>query len=123
VIDLSAHIPRNALYHNTNMIRVNVLYPRKEGAPFNWDYYIGTHMPLVSRRLGGALLDVSVEQGVAGGAPGTPPAFIAMAHLTFQSAAAFEAAFTPHAAEIMGDIPNYTTIEPLIQISDVKIGS
>jgi hypothetical protein len=27
----------------------------------------------------------------------------------------------PHAAAIMGDVPNYTDIEPVIQISEVKL--
>ena len=27
---------------------------------------------------------------------------------------------TPHAKEIMGDIPNFTKIQPTIQISEVK---
>ena len=104
------------------MIRVNVLYPRKDGARFDWAYYIGTHMPMVGRKLGAALMSVSVEQGVAGGSPGSPPAFVAMAHLGFESVAAFQAAFTPHAAEILADIPKYTSIEPIIQISEVKVG-
>jgi uncharacterized protein (TIGR02118 family) len=105
------------------MIRVNVLYPRKDGARFDWSYYIGTHMPLVGRKLGAALMSVSVEQGVAGGSPGSAPTFVAMAHLTFESVPAFQAAFTPHAAEIMADISKYTSIEPIIQISEVKVGA
>ena len=32
-----------------------------------------------------------------------------------------QAAFGPVAAEILGDIPNYTDIEPLTQISDVRV--
>ena len=104
------------------MIRVNVLYPRKGDARFDWAYYTGTHIPMVGRKLGATLRSVSVEQGVAGGSPGSPPAFVAMAHLSFESVPAFQAAFTPHAAEIMGDIPNYTSIEPIIQISEVKVG-
>src|SRR5436309_4945765 len=79
-------------------------------------------MPMVGRKLGAALMSVSVEQGVAGGSPESPPAFVALAHLGFESVPAFQAAFTPHAAEIMGDIPNYTSIEPIIQISEVKVG-
>lgn len=102
------------------MIRVSVLYPKKEGARFDWTYYLGTHMPLVQTRLGSALKSVSVEQGIAGGAPGSPATFVALAHLGFESIAAFETAFGPHAAEFMADIPNYTPIEPIIQISEVK---
>ncbi len=105
------------------MIRVSVLYPRKEGARFDWAYYTGTHMPLVQRRLGVALKGVWVEQGVTGGTPDSPPSFIAMAHLSFDSVPAFQAAFGPNATEIMADIPNYTSIEPIIQINDVKLAS
>jgi uncharacterized protein (TIGR02118 family) len=43
-----------------------------------------------------------------------------MAHLSFESVEAFQAAFGPHAEAIMGDIPNYTDISPAIQISTVK---
>jgi len=44
-----------------------------------------------------------------------------MGHIYCESAEAFQAAFAPHAQGIMGDIPNYTDIEPTIQISEVKI--
>lgn len=103
------------------MIRVSVLYPRKEGARFDWAYYLGTHVPLVGRKLGSAVKALSIEQGLGGAAPDSPPAFVAAAHLTFESVPAFQAAFAPHADEIMADIPRYTSIEPLIQISEVKI--
>jgi uncharacterized protein (TIGR02118 family) len=66
---------------------------------------------------------LSIEQGVTGGTPGSPAPFVAIAHLTFDSVPAFEAAFGPHAEEIMADIPKYTSIEPVIQISEVQIGS
>jgi uncharacterized protein (TIGR02118 family) len=102
------------------MIRVNVMYPRKEGARFDWSYYLSNHIPMVGRKLGAAIKGLSVEQGVAGGSPGTPPLYVAMAHMTFDSAEAFQSAFAPHATEIMADIPKYTSIEPVIQISDVK---
>jgi uncharacterized protein (TIGR02118 family) len=35
---------------------------------------------------------------------------------------AFNAAFGPHAKEIMGDIVNYTDISPVIQFSEVVVG-
>ena len=34
---------------------------------------------------------------------------------------AFQTAFGPHAGALMEDIPNYTDIQPTIQISEVKI--
>lgn len=105
------------------MIRLSVLYPRTEGARFDWAYYLGKHVPLVNARLGAALRGVSIEQGLGGDGPGKPPAFVACAHLTFDSVAAMEAAFLPHEAEIVADIAKYTSIAPVIQISEVKVSA
>jgi uncharacterized protein (TIGR02118 family) len=103
------------------MIKVSVLYPNKPGAKFDMEYYCAKHMPMVQQKLGAACKSVAVEEGIAGAAPGAPAAFIAMGHLYCDSVEAFLAAFGPHAQEIMGDIPNYTDIEPTLQISDVKL--
>jgi uncharacterized protein (TIGR02118 family) len=103
------------------MIKVSVLYPHSPSAGFDMTYYLEKHMPMVGQKLGAACKKMAVEQGLAGGAPGAPPTYVAMGHLFFDSAEAFQAAFAPHAAAIMGDIPNYTTIQPIIQISEVKL--
>lgn len=103
------------------MIKVSVLYPYKEGVGFDMGYYLDSHIPMVRNKLGAACKGAAVEQGLAGGAPGTPPAYVAMGHLFFESVEAFQAAFAPHATAIMGDIPNYTALQPVIQISDVKL--
>jgi uncharacterized protein (TIGR02118 family) len=103
------------------MIKVSVLYPNRPGAKFDMAYYCEKHIPMVQQKLGAACTRVAVDQGIGGAAPGAPAAFVAMGHLYCDSVEAFQAAFAPHAQEIMGDIPNYTDIEPTIQISDVKI--
>jgi len=105
------------------MIRVSVLYPHKEGARFDWAYYTAAHVQLIERTLRPALKALSIEQGLAGGPPGSPAPFVAIAHLTFDSVPAFQAAFGPHAQEIMADVLKYTTIQPILQISEVKLGS
>lgn len=103
------------------MIKVSVLYPGGEFTKFDMDYYCNSHIPMVKQKLGAACKSVAVEQGLGGGAPGAPPTYAAMGHLYFDSVAEFQAAFGPHAEAIMADIPNYTNIQPIIQISDVKI--
>lgn len=103
------------------MIKVSVFYSNTEGSKFDMNYYCNSHIPMVRQKLGAACKGASVEQGVAGATPGSPPAFVAMGHLYFDSAEAFQTAFGPHAEAIMADIPNYTDIQPTIQISDVKI--
>jgi uncharacterized protein (TIGR02118 family) len=103
------------------MIKVSVFYPNQEGSKFNMDYYCNSHMPMVRQKLGAACKGVAVEQGIAGATQGSRPAFIAMGHLYFDSVEAFQTAFGPQAAAIMADIPNYTDIQPTLQISDVKM--
>jgi uncharacterized protein (TIGR02118 family) len=44
-----------------------------------------------------------------------------MGHLYFDSVAECQAAFAPHAEAIMADITNYTNVQPVIQISEVKM--
>lgn len=103
------------------MITVNILYPNKPGSRFDFYYYLEKHMPLSLEKLGGALRGASVEQGITGVPQGTPAPYIAQCHLRFDSAEAFLTAFMPHAELLQGDMKNYTDIEPVIQISEVRI--
>lgn len=103
------------------MIKVSVLYPAGNGHTFDMGYYLGTHMPMVRAKLGAALKGTAVDQGVSGDAPGTPPAFLAIGHLMFDSAESFRQAFEPHAQAILGDIPNYTNTQPTVQVSEVRL--
>jgi uncharacterized protein (TIGR02118 family) len=103
------------------MIKVSVLYPASDTAKFDIDYYCKSHMPMVQEKLGAVCRSVAVEQGLAGGAAGAPPTYVAMGHLYFDTVAEFQDALAPHAGEIMGDIPNFTNVQPVIQISEVKM--
>jgi len=103
------------------MVKISILYPNK--GHFDMRYYLDTHMPrsiaLLSQ--GKGYRGVSVERGLGGAAPGSAPAFVAMCHYLFDTAEDFMAAFMPHAAELQGDMPNYTDIETVIQVSEVAI--
>jgi uncharacterized protein (TIGR02118 family) len=103
------------------MIRVSVFYPNGAGHKFDMTYYCEKHIPMVQRLLGSALKGTSVEQGIAGGAPGAPATYMAMGHLQFDSIESFQASFGPHMTQITGDIPNYTNAQPILQISEVKL--
>ena len=103
------------------MIRVSVLYPNAAGARLDMAYYVNRHMPMVRETLGAALKGVNVEEGLSGAEPGSPPTYLAMCHLLFDSVEAFQAAFVQHGPAILSDIPNYTNTQPTMQISQVKI--
>ena len=82
-------------------------------------YCCNKHIPMIKEKLSAACKQMDIDQGLAGAQPGTKPAFVAMAHQLFDSVDAFQKAFGPHAATIMGVVPNYTDIQPIIQISNV----
>jgi len=101
------------------MVRITVLYPNEAGKTFDYDYYVNKHMKLVRDRLGSAIVRTEVDKGVAGGAPGAPAPYVALGHVYCNSIADFQKGMGQHGKEIMGDIPNYTNIQPQIQISEV----
>lgn len=92
-----------------------------EGQRFDMEYYQNMHLPMVRQKLGVVLKGIGLEQGLGGVEPGSPPIYIAMSHLYFDSVEAFQTAFGPNAESILEDVPNYTDIQPKIQISEVKI--
>jgi len=107
------------------MTKISILYPNNKGSRFDMRYYIDTHMPLSIKLLSvhPAFKGVSVERGISGVEPGTDAAFVAMCHFLFDSVEDFMAAFLPHAATLQGDIPNYTDVQPVIQVNEVLISS
>lgn len=101
------------------MIKLSVLYPVGDGKHFDLEYYCNNHMPLVAKTLGDILKHASYDKGLAGGTPNSPASFVAMANLYFDSMEAFGQAFAASGPALMGDLPNFTNIEPVVQISEV----
>ena len=103
------------------MINVTVFYPNTAGKTFDLTYYCDQHIPLVRQKLGAACKSVRVEAGLSGVAPGSPAAYTTICHLFFDSVEAFQAVFAPNAQALIDDIPNFTDIQPIMQLSDVKM--
>ena len=105
------------------MIKVSILYPHIPGARFDFDYYISKHMPrsieLLSAHPG--FRRVTVERGLSGPQPDSPPAYVAACFYTFDSMESFLTAFMPHAEELQGDIKRYTDIPAQIQFNKIHI--
>jgi uncharacterized protein (TIGR02118 family) len=104
------------------MIKVSVMYPNTPGARFDHSYYRDKHMPLVQRLMGESCKRYTIDKGLAGGTPGSSATYVAMCHLYCDSVEAFQAGFGPHMNQIMADIPNYTDLSPVLQISEVIVG-
>ncbi len=105
------------------MTKISILYPNSRGSRFDMAYYVEKHMPVSIELLSAhsGFKGVSVEHGLSGAEPGTDAAFIAMCHFLFDSVEDFMAAFLPHAAQLQADVPKYTDVQPVIQVSEVLI--
>ncbi|MBM3942693.1 MAG: EthD family reductase [SAR202 cluster bacterium] len=102
------------------MIKVTVAYPNQPGKKFDWDYYTSKHVPMVAQRCKPfGLIGSEVDKGISAPDPKAPAPFVAIAHLYFRTVDGVHEGFKTHGREIMGDIKNYTDIQPTIQISEV----
>lgn len=103
------------------MIEVSALYPNGEGKTFNMDYNCNTHIPMVAGLLGNKVKGATVEKGLGGGEPGSQAPNAVMGNLYFETMQDFENSFGANADAIMADLPNFTNIEPMIQVCEVII--
>lgn len=100
-------------------IKVTILYPNGDGKKFDMAYYSDKHMPMIASLLGDSLKTYEIDKGLAGRTPNDPIPYLAIGYLYFESLSAFQNSFRPHAEKIRGDVPNYTNIQPVLQISEV----
>jgi uncharacterized protein (TIGR02118 family) len=93
------------------MIRLSIYYPVTEGANFDWDYYVNTHVEMIKE--GWKPSSVSIDKGVNG-------PYLAVLYVEFESMDAMGAALgSESTAAIMADTANYTTIQPALQTSEI----
>ena len=103
------------------MIKVSVMYPNGPGTRFDHDYYRNKHLPLIKSRMGAGLKYYAIDKGLSGAAPNQAAAFVGMCHLLCDSVEVYKSSFGPHADEINADIRNFTSITPVVQISEVVV--
>ncbi len=93
------------------MISVHILYPKTDDSTFDMDYYTSTHMPMLADALG--------DDCTGWGASSTGGKWAAIGWANVSSKEAFDAAMAEHGAKIMGDVANYTNVQPEMLIGDV----
>ena len=93
------------------MIRLSVFYPSTDGASFDHDYYCNKHVPLAVQTW--SVKRTEIDKGVNG-------PYVAAVHFFFDSMDDFSAALGAEGtAAVTADVANYTTILPVMQISEV----
>jgi uncharacterized protein (TIGR02118 family) len=93
------------------MLRLSVFYPTTEGATFDHDYYRDRHVPLAVKTWG--LDGAEIDRGLDG-------PYVAAVHFRFESQEALRAAMGAEGTPaVLADVPNYTTITPVMQTSEI----
>ncbi|MDA7428451.1 EthD family reductase [Primorskyibacter aestuariivivens] len=98
-------------------LSLQVIYPITDETHFDYDYYLGTHMPMVGEHMGAHIDNVLVTKGLAGG-PDVPPPIYAVATMTFADQAALDAAMAA-APPVIADIANFTNTKPQMLVGEV----
>jgi uncharacterized protein (TIGR02118 family) len=101
------------------MIKVAILYPNGEGKTFDMNYYSTKHMPMAASLFGESLKAMSIDKGIAGTVPDQPMPYLAIGYFYFEDMASMQKAMQPNTEKLVADVPNYTNIQPVLQISEV----
>jgi len=103
------------------MIHTATLYPNGEGKTFDMDYYLNKHIPLVKALIGDSVKIISIDKGLPSNSPDSPVPYLAIGHMYFETMSALQNSITPEVIEkLEADVPNYTNIQAVVQISVVE---
>ncbi|MGN6352493.1 MAG: EthD family reductase [Parafilimonas sp.] len=102
------------------MFKVAIFYPNGEGNTFNMDYYKNNHMPMVAGFLGKNLKFYEIDMGISGRTTNDKVPFIAIGYFYISDVAEYNNAIAQNRDSIVSDFKNYTNIQPVIQISEIK---
>lgn len=104
----------------TGMFKVAILYPNGEDKTFDMDYYEKKHMPMVAGFLGRNLKFYEIDKGIAGRTPNDKVPFVAIGYFYINDVAEYNKAIAQNRDAVISDIKNYTNIQPVVQISEIK---
>ena len=87
--------------------------------PLTWNTTSISTCQCLPAYLGNRLKLWEVDKGIAGRTPDEPIPYLAIGYLYFDKLSDYQESFGPNAKKILDDIPNYTNIQPAVQISEV----
>lgn len=95
--------------------QVTVFYPRKDGAKFDMDYYLSTHMPLIAKHWKKYGLKSYTVTQLSGDSP-----YSVSVVMEWESSEAFGKALKDDGnKEVMGDVANFSSESPVLIAGDV----
>jgi uncharacterized protein (TIGR02118 family) len=102
------------------LFKIAILYPSGEGKTFDMDYYESKHMPMVEELLGNNLQFYEIDKGIAGRTPTDTAPYLAVGNFYVKDLAEYNKVIGQHREAIVSDFKNYTNVQPIILISEIK---
>jgi uncharacterized protein (TIGR02118 family) len=102
------------------MFKVAILYPNGEDKTFDMDYYEKKHMPMVAGLLGKNLKFYEIDKGISGRTPTDKVPFVAIGYFYISDVAEYNKAIAQNRDAVISDIKNYTNIQPVVQVNEIK---
>ena len=115
----TSHV-NNAPVPKAGMHKVTILYPNGEGKTFDMDYYEQKHMPMVAGFIGKNLLFYEIDKGISGRTPNDQPPYLAIGYFYVSDVAEYGKAIAQNREAVVADFKNYTNVQPVINISEVR---
>ena len=112
--------PKQSSTPETGMFKVSILYPNGEDKTFDMDYYEKKHMPMVAGFLGKNLRFYEIDKGIAGRTPNDKVPFVAIGYFYINDVAEYNKAIGQNIDAVINDFKNYTNVQPVVQISEIK---
>lgn len=110
----------NTITPATGMFKVAILYPNGEDKTFDMDYYEKKHMPMVAGFIGKNLKFYEIDKGLAGRTPNDKVPFLAIGYFYISDIAQYNQAIAQNRDAVVSGFKNYTNIQPVVQISEIK---
>jgi len=104
----------------TGMFKVTILYPNGDDKTFDMDYYEKKHMPMVAGFIGKNLRFYEIDKGIAGRSPNEKVPFLAVGYFYISDVAEYNKAISQNRDAVINDFKNYTNIQPVVLISEIK---
>jgi uncharacterized protein (TIGR02118 family) len=112
--------PNQRSVQTVGLFKVTILYPSGDDKTFDIDYYEKKHMPMVAGFIGSNLKFYEIDKGIAGRTPADKIPYLAVGYFYIIDVAAYNKAIMQNRESILGDFKNYTNIQPIILISEIK---
>ena len=100
------------------MFCVTVLYPNQADGHFDFAYYRDRHIPMMLDLLGDNVLSTELRRGIQA-VDGAKAPYLCLLNTHIRSAEQFAQVMTEHREKVLGDIVNYTNLQPIIQIDEM----